>query len=67
MNISRDAIDQSQAPAGSAKDESGRPVQPGLVYATVIRLDCTLGDGLRNSLCDQVRPGMSVQAEIKAG
>lgn len=29
-NISRDAIDQSDAPAGRARDENGRPIQPGL-------------------------------------
>ncbi|MEO0870713.1 MAG: HlyD family efflux transporter periplasmic adaptor subunit [Pseudomonadota bacterium] len=67
MNISRDAIDQSQVPAGAARDESGRPVQPVLVYATAIDLDCVLEDGARNSLCDQIRPGMSAQAEIKTG
>lgn len=67
INISRDAIDQSQGPAGTARDENGRPVKPGLVYATTVQLDCRFKDGARNSLCDQIRPGMSVQAEIKTG
>lgn len=66
-NISRDAIDQSQAPAGSVRDENGRPIQPGLVYAARIELACVLGDPARHALCDSVQPGMSVQAEIKTG
>jgi len=66
-NISRDAIDQSQQPAGSARDESGRPVQPGLVYAAKIDLACGAGNPARHPLCDRVQPGMSVQAEIKTG
>lgn len=66
-NISRDAIDQSQQPAGSVRDDNGRPVQPGLVYAAKIELSCDLGNPARHSLCDQVQPGMSVQAEIKTG
>lgn len=66
-NISRDAIDQSQQPAGSARDENGRPVQPGLVYAAKIELACGLDDPERHALCDRVQPGMSVQAEIKTG
>lgn len=66
-NISRDAIDQSQQPAGSTRDESGSPVQPGLVYAAKIELPCALGDPDRAPLCDQVQPGMAVQAEIKTG
>ena len=41
--ISRDAIDQNQQPAGSARDANGRPVQPGLVYAARITLACTPG------------------------
>jgi hemolysin D len=64
-NISRDAIDQSQQPAGSTRDESGRPVQPGLVYAAKIDLACGAGNPARHPLCDRVQPGMSVQAEIK--
>jgi hemolysin D len=66
-NISRDAIDQSQQPAGSVRDENGRPVQPGLVYAARIELTCGPGDPARHSLCDRVQPGMSLQAEIKTG
>ncbi|TIX51144.1 HlyD family type I secretion periplasmic adaptor subunit [Alteraurantiacibacter aquimixticola] len=65
--ISRDAIDQSQQPAGSQRDENGRPVQPGLVYATSIALACGPDDPARTSLCDRVQPGMAVQAEIKTG
>lgn len=66
-DISRDAIDQSQQPAGSTRDESGRPVQPGLVYAAKIRLPCGQGDPQRSPLCDRVQPGLAVQAEIKTG
>ncbi len=66
-NISRDAIDQSQQPAGSVRDENGRPVQPGLVYAAKISLPCALTDPTRTPLCDRVQPGMAVQAEIKTG
>ena len=66
-DISRDAIDQSQAPAGSQRDESGRPVQAGLVYAARIRLRCSAEDTPVNPLCARVGPGMAVQAEIKTG
>jgi len=66
-NISRDAIDQSQQPAGSVRDENGRPIQPGLVYAAKIDLACGQDDPERHPLCDRVQPGMSVQAEIKTG
>lgn len=66
-NISRDAIDQSQQPAGSVRDEDGRPIQPGLVYAARISLACSPGDPARHPLCDRIQPGMSVQAEIKTG
>ena len=66
-DISRDAIDQSQQPAGSVRDENGRPIQPGLVYAAKIELPCSPGDPDRSPLCDSVQPGMSVQAEIKTG
>ena len=66
-NISRDAIDQSQQPAGSVRDENGRPIQPGLVYAAKINLACSELDPARHSLCDRVQPGMSVQAEIRTG
>lgn len=65
--ISRDAIDQSQQPAGSARDENGRPIQPGLVYAAKIELACGPDDPDRLPLCDRIQPGMSVQAEIKTG
>ncbi|WP_271079003.1 HlyD family type I secretion periplasmic adaptor subunit [Aurantiacibacter sp. MUD61] len=66
-DISRDAIDQSDAPVGSERDENGRPVQGGLVYAARISLDCGPEIDVRHSLCDRVQPGMSVQAEIKTG
>lgn len=66
-DISRDAIDQSQQPAGSVRDANGRPIQPGLVYAAKISLPCGPGDPDRAPLCDSVMPGMSVQAEIKTG
>jgi hemolysin D len=66
-NISRDAIDQSQEPAGSTRDANGRPVQPGLVYAARISLRCAPGDPKRTYLCVRVQPGMAVQAEIKTG
>ena len=66
-NISRDAIDQSQQPAGSGRDANGRPIQPGLVYAARISLACAPGDPARHTLCDRVQPGMAVQAEIKTG
>lgn len=66
-NISRDAIDQSQQPAGSVRDDNGRPVQPGLVYAARINLACGADDPARHPLCASVQPGMAVQAEIKTG
>lgn len=66
-NISRDAIDQSQQPAGSVRDENGRPIQPGLVYAVKVRLLCGPDEPARHPLCDRVQPGMAVQAEIKTG
>ena len=65
--ISRDAIDQSEEPAGSTRDANGRPVQPGLVYAARIALNCGPEASARASLCGRVRPGMAVQAEIKTG
>lgn len=67
VNISRDAIDQSQQPAGSVRDENGRPAQPGLVYAARISLACAPSVPARHPLCDRIQPGMSVQAEIKTG
>src|SRR5690606_30001613 len=66
-NISRDAIDQSGEAPGSQRDENGRPIQPGLVYAARIVLNCGADTSARSLLCDQVQPGMSVQAEIKTG
>jgi hemolysin D len=65
--ISRDAIDQSQQPVGSVRDENGRPIQPGLVYAAKVELACGPKDPARHPLCDRVQPGMSLQAEIKTG
>lgn len=65
--ISRDAIDQNQQPAGSVRDDNGRPIQPGLVYAAKIALACGPDDPARHALCDRVQPGMAVQAEIKTG
>ena len=65
--ISRDAIDQSQQPAGTVRDDNGRPVQPGLVYAARIELACGADHPRRHALCERVQPGMSVQAEIKTG
>lgn len=67
ITISRDAIDQSQQPVGSVRDENGRPIQPGLVYAAKIALACEPKDPARHLLCDRVQPGMSLQAEIKTG
>lgn len=67
QNISRDAIDQSQEPAGTERNDKGRPVQNGLVYAAKITLPCAPDDPRRHALCDRVQPGMSVQAEIKTG
>lgn len=67
VTISRDAIDQSEAPAGSVRDENGRPIQPGLVYAAKVELACGPKDPVRHPLCDRVQPGMAVQAEIKTG
>jgi hemolysin D len=67
ITISRDAIDQSQQPAGSVRDENGRPIQPGLVYAAKVELACGPKDPARLPLCDRVQPGMSLQAEIKTG
>lgn len=66
-NISRDAIDQSHEPVGSLRDDSGRVVQPGLVYATRIELSCGARAEVSDTLCSRVQPGMAVQAEIKTG
>lgn len=67
LTISRDAIDQSQQPVGSVRDEKGRPIQPGLVYAAKVALSCGRDEPRRSPLCNQVQPGMAVQAEIKIG
>jgi hemolysin D len=67
VNISRDAIDQSNVPAGSERNEDGRPVQTGLVYAAKINLDCSINALNKSQLCGSVQPGMAVQAEIKTG
>ena len=62
--ISRDAIDLSQSNAPQ-KDDKGRTVQPGLVYAARIRL---LETSIRIRGRQQpLGPGLSVQAEIKTG
>lgn len=65
--ISRDAIDQNQEAVGSSRDANGRPVQPGLVYAARVALDCEHDAEGRAALCDELRPGMAIQAEIKTG
>ncbi len=65
--ISRDAIDLAQQPAGSTKDAKGKPTAEGLVYAARISLQCGATVPNRVPLCNRVRPGMSVQAEIKTG
>lgn len=63
-SISRDAIDLSQSD-GPQRDEKGRPIQPGLVYAARIRL---LETSIRVRDRQQtLGPGLSVQAEIKTG
>jgi hemolysin D len=64
--ISRDAIDQSQATAGTARD-GGREARSSLVYAARITLACAPANPDRSPLCDRVQPGMAVQAEIKTG
>ena len=62
--ISRDAIDLSQS-NGPQRDDKGRPVQPGLVYAARIRL---LETSIRlRDRKQELGPGLSVQAEIKTG
>lgn len=58
--ISRDSLDP-----GRNGENKGPPQSP--VYAARVRLHCAAGDMLRAPLCDRVRPGMSVQAEIKTG
>ncbi|MBO9621154.1 MAG: HlyD family type I secretion periplasmic adaptor subunit [Sphingomonas sp.] len=63
-SISRDAIDLSQ-PGTPQRDEKGRPVQQGLVYATRIRLlkRAIAADGHQVV----IGPGLAVQAEIVTG
>lgn len=64
-SISRDAVDMSEPGAAEARDRNGRAVQPGLVYATRIRL---LRRSIRVAGRDQpIGPGLAVQAEIKTG
>lgn len=66
-NVNHDEIDQSQILTGSVRDDGWRPVQLGLVYATLMELASGSADPARHELCDRVRPGISVQAEIKIG
>jgi hemolysin D len=62
--ISRDAIEMGNKGA----DGNARPAgQETLVYAARIRLLCGPRQLRRSSLCDRMRPGMAVQAEIKTG
>lgn len=62
--ISRDAIDLSQ-PGTPQRDDKGRPVQQGLVYAARIRL---LQRSIHVVGRDQIiGPGLAVQAEIVTG
>jgi hemolysin D len=63
--ISRDAIETS-AKGGEGNGSKPAP-QDNLVYAARIRLLCGGRDARRSPLCDRVRPGMAVQAEIKTG
>lgn len=63
-SISRDAIDLSQ-PGTPQRDEKGRPIQQGLVYAARIRLlQRTIHAGRREVA---IGPGLAVQAEIVTG
>lgn len=63
-SISRDAIDLSRD-GQQQRDQNGRPVQTGLVYATRIRLlRRTIRIGGREQ---PIGPGLAVQAEIKTG
>ena len=64
ISISRDAIDLSQ-PGTPQRDEKGRPIQQGLVYAARIRLlQRTIHAGRREVA---IGPGLAVQAEIVTG
>jgi hemolysin D len=67
--ISRDAIDMGgkNADPSAAKASASEGGGGGLVYAARIRLMCDMRNSKRSLLCDRVRPGMSVQAEIKTG
>jgi hemolysin D len=63
-NISRDAIElQGKSSDGNAKPSG----QENLVYAARIKLLCASHEPRRSPLCDQIRPGMAVQAEIRTG
>ena len=69
QTISRDSLDpgrngesQRSGAGGGSREASSTPV-----YAVRVRLRCAAGDELRSPLCDRIRPGMSVQAEIKTG
>lgn len=63
-SISRDAIDTSRDDTPQ-RDDRGRPVQQGLVYAARIRLD---RNTIRVAGRDQpIGPGLAVQVEIKTG
>ncbi len=63
--ISRDAIDMSQPGQQARRDEQGRPIQQGLVYAARIRLlKRTIMVG---SKVQRIGPGLAVQAEIVTG
>ncbi len=66
-NISRDAIDQGQALSGTEQGAGDQPAQGELVYAARIKLACEPNRPDRSPLCDQMQPGMAVQAEIKTG
>ena len=62
--ISRDAIDTS-LPGQAERDDKGRPIQQGLVYAARIRL---ARGTIRARGGEQViGPGLAVQAEIRTG
>lgn len=62
--ITRDAIDLSQ-PGTPQRDEKGRPVQQGLVYAVRVRLlQRTIAVAGRDQV---IGPGLAVQAEIVTG
>lgn len=65
--ISRDSVDLGQSNAQNAIDQGqGSPTQ-GPVYTTKIVLRCNTNDLEKSQLCDNIKPGMNVQAEIKTG